>query len=98
MENTLGNKIKALRQKYYKNQASVAEKLGISIPAYSKIETGITDINYTRIKQIADLFQIPAANLLPDEDVDMITLKANRDELKVRVANLQSELSKVTFV
>ncbi len=43
MENILGTKIKALRQKYYKNQASVAEKLGISIPAYSKIETGITD-------------------------------------------------------
>jgi len=71
MENTLGNKIRALRQMHYKKQAALEEKLGISIPAYSKIETGRTDINYSRLLQIADLFQIPPAYLLPDEDIHM---------------------------
>lgn len=95
MDHTIGNKIKRLRQKYYKNQADIAEKLGISVPAYSKIETGITDINYSRLLQIADLFQISPACLLPDEDIDMSNLKADRDKLKARVANLQSELLKL---
>ncbi len=90
MENKLGNKIKALRQKHYKNQGAVAQKLGISIPAYSKIESGITDINCTRMKELAELFNIPTVNLLPDENVDMVILKANNDALKVRENDLQS--------
>ena len=95
MDNTIGNKIKRLRQKYYKNQAEIAEKLGISVAAYSKIETGITDINYSRLLQIADLFQIPATTLLPNENFEITNLKIDRDELKARVADLRSELTKL---
>lgn len=95
MGNILSNKIKALRKMHYKNQAAFAEKLGLSTSAYSKIETGITVINHTRIKQIADLFQIPTAILLPEEDADIVRAKANYDELKITVDILQSEVMKL---
>ena len=53
---SLGKKIKALRQQKDWLQGDVAKKLNISIPAYSKIESDITDINISRLKQIAEIF------------------------------------------
>jgi transcriptional regulator with XRE-family HTH domain len=43
--NTIGKNIRTLRQKHGWSQGQVASRLHISIPAFSKIETGITDIN-----------------------------------------------------
>jgi transcriptional regulator with XRE-family HTH domain len=42
---TLGKKIRLLRHQKGWSQEEVAKRLDISIPAFSKIETGITDIN-----------------------------------------------------
>jgi transcriptional regulator with XRE-family HTH domain len=51
---TIGKKIKHLRLLRGLTQEEFAFRLGISLPAYSKIERGITDINVSRLEQISE--------------------------------------------
>ena len=53
----LGKKIKMLRQQNGWSQGDVAKRLDISVPAFSKIETGVTDINLSRLEQIVTIFK-----------------------------------------
>jgi transcriptional regulator with XRE-family HTH domain len=62
--NPLGRKIRLLRQRKGWNQEDAAKQLDISVPAYSKIEAGITDINLSRLQQIASLFDLSVIELL----------------------------------
>jgi transcriptional regulator with XRE-family HTH domain len=62
-EDTVGRRIRRLRHKMGWPQSHVAKQLNMSIPAFSKIETGITDINISRLRQIADLFDVHAAEI-----------------------------------
>ena len=64
----LGKKIRLLRHQKGWSQEDVAKKLDISIPAFSKIETGITDINLSRLEQIAVLFDMTVVQLLTFSD------------------------------
>jgi transcriptional regulator with XRE-family HTH domain len=68
----LGKKIRLLRHQKGWSQEDVAKKLDISIPAFSKIETGITDINLSRLEQISTLFEMTVVQLLTfnDEEQD----------------------------
>jgi len=65
---TLGKKIRLLRHQKGWSQEDVAKRLDISIPAFSKIETGITDINLSRLEQIANLFEMTVVQLLTLND------------------------------
>jgi len=65
---SLGKKIRLLRHQKAWSQEDVAKKLDISIPAFSKIETGITDINLSRLEQISDLFEMSVVQLLTFSD------------------------------
>jgi transcriptional regulator with XRE-family HTH domain len=58
---TLTHQIRLLRNKRGWSQEVIAKLLDISIPAYSKIEAGITDINLSRLEQIAAVFNLSAA-------------------------------------
>jgi transcriptional regulator with XRE-family HTH domain len=60
----VGKKIRMLRHQKGWNQEEAANKLAISIPAYSKIETGVTDVNLSRLEQIAALFSLSTVELL----------------------------------
>ena len=60
----LGKKIRLLRHQKGWSQEDVAKRLDISIPAFSKIETGITDINLSRLEQISNLFEMTVVQLL----------------------------------
>ena len=64
----LGKKIRLLRHQKGWSQEDVAKKLDISIPAFSKIETGITDINLSRLEQISTLFEMTVVQLLTFSD------------------------------
>ncbi|MCO5935395.1 helix-turn-helix domain-containing protein [Mucilaginibacter sp. RB4R14] len=66
---TLGKKIRLLRHQKGWSQEEVAKRLSISIPAFSKIETGITDINLSRLEQIAVLFEMTVVQLLTYNEV-----------------------------
>ena len=67
---TLGKKIRLLRHQKGWSQEEVAKRLDISIPAFSKIETGITDINLSRLEQIAILFEMSVVQLLTYNEVE----------------------------
>lgn len=67
---TLGKKIRLLRHQKGWSQEDVAKKLDISIPAFSKIETGITDINLSRLEQISVLFNMTVVQLLTFNDTE----------------------------
>lgn len=60
----LGKRIRLLRHQKGWSQEDVAKRLEISIPAFSKIETGITDVNLSRLEQISKLFDLTIVELL----------------------------------
>ena len=64
----LGKKIRLLRHEKGWSQEDVAKRLDISIPAFSKIETGITDVNLSRLNQISKLFGLSLVQLLSTTD------------------------------
>jgi transcriptional regulator with XRE-family HTH domain len=61
---SVGRNIRTLRHQRSWSQEDIANRLGISIPAFSKIETGVTDINLSRLEQIADIYEVNVVNLL----------------------------------
>ena len=96
---TLGEKFRILRQKKGVNQKAMADLLQISIPAYSKLETGITDPNFSRINQIAQVHNLTLREFLDvgeegaSEQEQVITqLKEKINHLENSVIRLQSKL------
>jgi len=93
-----GFKIRSLRQRELKGQTAIAKNLGLTTAAYSKIEKGITDINISRLTQIAALFNVKPETLLPSyieeeriaESFEGYVEKI--DALKSEVIKLQAEL------
>lgn len=67
---SLGKKIRLLRHQKGWSQEDVAKQLDISIPAFSKIETGITDINLSRLEQISKLYEMTIVQLLTFNDAE----------------------------
>ena len=97
---TLGKKIRLLRHQKSWSQEDVAKQLGISIPAFSKIETGINDINLSRLEQISKLFDMTVVQLLnthgaEDQDVysvEVNTLTHKLREREVEIIDLQKKV------
>lgn len=48
-------------------QSTVAKRLGMTPGSYSKIEAGLTDVNYSRLVQIAGVLNVKIADLLCDD-------------------------------
>jgi len=93
--NNIGKNIRMLRHKNGWNQGEVAKRLNISIPAFSKIETGFTDINISRLHQIAGLFNVSIIEILAKEGDAPIPEKVDelndlKEKLLVREQDLLS--------
>jgi transcriptional regulator with XRE-family HTH domain len=56
-------KIRLIRETKGLTQEQVAEKLKISVNAYGDIERGNNDVKLSRLKQIADFFEIKLSDL-----------------------------------
>jgi transcriptional regulator with XRE-family HTH domain len=63
----VGKNIRRLRQKKGWTLVQIADKVQVSVPAFSKIETGPTDINMSRLKQLAEIFGVSILDILYDE-------------------------------
>ncbi len=91
--NALGKKIRLLRHQKGWSQEDVAKRLDISIPAFSKIETGITDVNLSRLNQISKLFGLSLVQLLstsdPEEDKQ---IQSEVNELQKRLQAREVEV------
>lgn len=72
----VNEKIRTLRT--YKNltQENMAEKLGISVNGYSKIESGKTKLTLDRIQEIAQILDIDIIELINTND-NSIVIMAN---------------------
>jgi len=94
--NTIGKNIRQLRQKKSWSQGEVAKRLNISIPAFSKIETGITDINISRLDQIATLFEVSTMDIISKEGENPQSLNFEEiNKLKERLASREEEIIKL---
>lgn len=82
---TLGDKIRYFRNLKNWSQEEMAEKLKLSLPAFSKIERNITDVSFKRLEQIAKVYGITVIELLsvpnrPGEESDLKKLLTERDK------------------
>ena len=66
MKRSLGEQIRDRRMKCKMTQEFVAESLGVSRQAVSKWETGLSDPSTTNLIALANLFNIPVAELIGD--------------------------------
>ncbi len=90
---TLGKKIRLLRHQKSWSQEDVAKRLEISIPAFSKIETGITDVNLSRLEQISKLFDMSVVQLLTFNDVEgQEKYTSELEELTKKLQERETEL------
>lgn len=64
----VGKSIKAFRSHNGWSQQFIANRLNISIPALSKIETGVTDVNLSRLEQIAHILEVDIVNLISENN------------------------------
>ena len=60
---TLGDKIRYCRKLKDWTQENMADNLKITLGAYSKIERNITDVHYSRLKQIAKVLGMTVGEL-----------------------------------
>ncbi len=92
----ISKNIKQLRQKRNWNQSEVAKQLNISTPAFSKIETGITDVNFSRLSQIGQLFEVPLSRLLLNQDDQQLNGSIQEiEDLKEKLYKREEEILKL---
>jgi transcriptional regulator with XRE-family HTH domain len=60
-------KIRLVRESKSWSQEYMAEKLGMSLNGYAKIERGETKAYNPKLEQIADILEIDLAELMPDD-------------------------------
>lgn len=109
---SVGKSIRILRHQHGWSQEDIANRLGISIPAFSKIETGVTDVNLSRLEQIANIYEVSVVQLLAVDNeqaevvpshLNVIQKKLNDRELEIttlqrKVIELYEELRNKTSI
>lgn len=68
MKKETGHKVRQIRELKGYSQEYVANKLGISQRAYSKIETNQTKLDWERITKIAELFDVDPIDMISFDD------------------------------
>lgn len=68
------DKIRAIRTQQKLSQEQMAERLGLTSQAYSKIESGKTKLSLERIEQIAHILNIDVTELINHHDNSVFLL------------------------
>ncbi len=89
---TVGSRIRRMREDNKWSQQIIAEQLNISIPAYSKIETGVTDVNLSRLEQIAQLFRTDLSSLFSDDKTIPPVISTEYAKLEKDLLNAEKEI------
>ena len=90
---TIGKNIRTFRHQHGWSQEDVANRLGISIPAFSKIETGVTDINLSRLEQIANIYEIEVSQLLSLDMEEEEFQPSNLSIIQKKLADRETEIA-----
>jgi len=92
----LYDKIKFMRMFKGWSQEDMAEKLEMAVSGYAKIEQGKTDINFSRLQQIANLFGIELSDLIGLSDKNIFNVIENCNNQSVlsnfNVSTLESDV------
>src|ERR1700760_3526738 len=91
--NAVGQNIRALRIQSGWSLKDAAFRLGISTSALSKIETGVTDVNLSRLEQIAHIFGVELVQLWGLDFEDAARKELNLDIAKQKVSDLETEIA-----
>lgn len=89
---SIAENIKGVRTDKKLTQKEMAERLGMSVNGYQKIEGGENDINFSRLQQIADVFQMSVVNIIEYPNAVGTGQDSERvKELEGRVKELESK-------
>ena len=106
----IGDRIRVCRVEKKLSQENLANELGISITAYSKIERGLTNVSIGRLEQIATCLGVPLTRLMHPSDEIYRTINdlemmreggyvyppdLNKQALLIRIENLQEEVNRL---
>ena len=75
----LRQNIRDIREDKHFTQADMAEKLGLSITGYAKIERGQSQINIERLQQISKVLEVSIAELIPFGDDGVVVFNNSND-------------------
>jgi transcriptional regulator with XRE-family HTH domain len=89
---TIGKNIRTFRHQHGWSQEDVASRLGISIPAFSKIETGVTDINLSRLEQIANIYEVDVVQILAMDAEEVEQTPTNLSIVQKRLLDREAEI------
>ena len=90
---SVGKNIRTIRHQRGWSQEDVANRLGISIPAFSKIETGVTDINLSRLEQIANIYEVNVINLLALDAEDTEPQVSHLNVAQKKILDREAEIA-----
>jgi len=89
--------IKILRLHYRWSQRYVAAELGISTSAFSNIENGFTDINLSRLEQVAKVLKVRLVELVEIYDPDAEPEHSPANTLFKSLAECNTEVEELQF-
>lgn len=91
-------KVIKLRKERGYSQAYMAQQFGISQMAYSKIESGKTDIGFSKAFKFCEILEISLADLQGMED--MVSAKANQiiAEKDAEIMGLKNQVNDEKFI
>lgn len=96
----LVEKIKFMRMFKGWSQEEMAEKLDMTLGGYAKLERGETDINYSRLQQIANTLGVDLVQLIGLNDKNVFNIIGNHDDLNKKnqkIINYYSLESSVNY-
>jgi transcriptional regulator with XRE-family HTH domain len=88
----IGKNIRTFRHQRGWSQEDVASRLGISIPAFSKIETGVTDINLSRLEQIAKIYELDVVQIIAMDTEVVEHQPSNLSIMQKRLLDRETEI------
>ncbi|MDB5136119.1 MAG: helix-turn-helix transcriptional regulator [Mucilaginibacter sp.] len=90
---SVGKSIRILRHQHGWSQEDIATRLGISIPAFSKIETGVTDVNLSRLEQIANIYEVSVVQLLTVDNEQAEPVPSHLNVIQKKLTDRESEIA-----
>lgn len=90
---SIGKSIRILRHQHGWSQEDIANRLGISIPAFSKIETGVTDVNLSRLEQIANIYEVSVVQLLTVDSEQVEIVPSHLNVIQKKLSDRETEIA-----
>jgi transcriptional regulator with XRE-family HTH domain len=75
----IGHKIKKLRELKNLTQTHVAQHLGMTQSAYSKIELGETEVTYSKLEKISEALDLKPEDIIRFNDAMVFNVMYNND-------------------